>query len=192
MAENIHFISFGLLMLAGFNFPISEDIVFIISASIAAKYIPENTYLIFAGCFLGAYLSDIVVYCIGRFGFKRLLNINFLNTTKNRLRIEKATIYFKRYGGKTLFFGRFFPFGIRNILFLTAGTVHYNFFLFLLVDISALAITSTILFYTGYMFGENISLIKEYLADYKFIIVTILAFFVLILSIRHFFIKKRF
>jgi len=192
MADNIHIISFTLLLLAGFNLPISEDIVFLVSASIAAKYVPDNTALIFAGCFLGAYISDIMAYCIGRYGFKKLLNINFFNTPKNRCRIEKAAIYFKKYGGKTLFFGRFFPFGVRNIIFLTAGTVHFRFLSFLIIDITALSITSSILFYTGYMFGENLDKIKAYIQNYKYIALVIILLALFYFVIRHLMKNKKF
>ena len=63
----VHFISFGLLILAAFNIPISEDIVFIVSASIAASKVPENIYLIFMGCYLGAYISDRINRIVSEF-----------------------------------------------------------------------------------------------------------------------------
>ena len=65
-ARYVHLISFGLLILAGFNFPVSEDLIMIISGSIAATIVPENTFYIFAGCFWGAYFSDIIAYSLGR------------------------------------------------------------------------------------------------------------------------------
>ena len=45
-----HFISFGFTALAGFNIPVSEDLVFIISASCRNNR-PENSVKIFTGCF---------------------------------------------------------------------------------------------------------------------------------------------
>ena len=86
VANNLHFISFGLLILAGFNIPISEDLVFIISASIAAAVIPENRFLIFAGCFLGASFSDIIAYSIGRHGLTLIQKLGFLNQKSNKLK----------------------------------------------------------------------------------------------------------
>ena len=49
VAEHLHLIAFGLLLLSGFNVPISEDLVFIASASIAAAIIPENVVFVIAG-----------------------------------------------------------------------------------------------------------------------------------------------
>jgi membrane-associated protein len=184
MAENLHFISFGLLLLAGINFPVSEDLVFIISASIAATIIPENTYLIFAGCFMGAYLSDVIAFSLGRYGLPLLFKTNLFNRKSTRKKIVRIESYFNKYGGKTLFFGRFIPFGVRNMLFLTAGMVKFNFIKFLLIDLAALAVTSTLLFYLGFKFGENIEVIMHYLNTYKIFAFVLFALFVLIYIIK--------
>ncbi len=169
-------------MLAGFNVPVSEDLVFIISASIAAAVIPENTYLIFTGCFLGAYLSDLVAYSIGRHGLPFIQKFGFLKSESTKNRIVSLHIYFKKYGGKTLFLGRFIPFGVRNIMFITAGLVKVNVFKFMIIDLLALSVTSTVLFIIGFKFGENISLIQEYLSSYKIIIFTVFLIFILVMA----------
>jgi len=179
VANNLHLISFGLLFLAGFNIPISEDLVFIISASIAASVIPENRYLIFAGCFLGAFISDLIAYSIGRHGFPLIQKFGFLKSERTRKRIDNLQIYFKKYGGKTLFFGRFIPFGVRNIMFLAAGLVKFGRLKFMIFDLAALSITSTILFVIGYKFGENIETIKIYLSNYRIIIFSFFVVFVI-------------
>jgi membrane protein DedA with SNARE-associated domain len=190
VGNNLHFISFGLLLLAGFNIPISEDLVFIVSASIAAAVYPENTFLIFAGCFLGAYLSDLIAYFIGRHGLPLIQEFGFLKSEKMKERIVSLHIYFKKYGGKTLFFGRFIPFGVRNIMFITAGLVRVSILKFMIIDFLALAITSTLLFTVGYKFGENIELIMMYLSRYKITIFIIFLTFILIFVLRHF-LKRR-
>ncbi len=170
MAANLHFISFGLLLLAGFNLPVSEDLVFIISASIAATVIPENTVLIFMGCFLGAYFSDIIAYLIGRHGVNYLLKMKFFNSESTQRKVATVEKYFNKYSGKTLFFGRFIPFGVRNILFITAGMVRMEPLRFLIIDFSALIITSVILFSVGYKFGQHIDHVKYYLDNYKVVV----------------------
>ncbi len=187
MAENLHFISFGLLMLAGLNFPVSEDLVFIISASISATIIPENKYMIFAGCYLGAFLSDIVAYLLGRYALPLLFKTRLFNRKSTRKRIVLIEFYFNKYGGLALFVGRFIPFGIRNMLFLTAGMVKFRLLKFIAVDLSALTITSTVLFYLGYKFGENIDTVLHYVKNYKtiaFIVLAIIVFALIFKIIR--------
>jgi len=190
MSPYVQFISFGLLMLSGLNFPISEDIVFIISASIAATIEPQNTLLIFAGCFLGAYLSDIVAYCIGRFGIKKLLHSRIMIRLKlidpqyveSRMKILGG--YFEAYGGKTLFFGRFIPLGFRNILFMTCGFIKMNPVKFMIIDLCAVTSTSLILFTLGYTFGNNYETIVSYLNRYKIILVAVIIAIIIIFIVR--------
>ncbi|MEJ5361584.1 MAG: DedA family protein [Spirochaetota bacterium] len=180
-APYVHYISFILLMLAGFNFPISEDMIFIISASIAATIIPEHTFKIAAGCVLGAYLSDIVSYCLGRFGMKFILQHKKLARFYPMDKIQKIEHYYQSHGAKTLFFGRFIPFGVRNVIFLTAGLARMKLYKFMLVDLLALSITSTTLFTIGYTLGSNYEIIYPYLNRYKLIIFSL--FLLTVLSI---------
>ncbi len=185
MAPNVHFISFGLLILAGFNFPVSEDIVFIVSASIAATIVPENTVYIFIGCFLGAYFSDVIAYVLGRTLGRKLLKISFFQKFLPEEKIETIEKYFLKYGGKTLFFGRFIPFGMRNVLFATSGIVKMKIQKFLAVDLMALSVTSTIMFYLGYSLGRNYKVIFPYLNRYKFVILAIFILLVVFILTRN-------
>ncbi len=185
MAPYTHFVAFGLLILAGLNMPVSEDIVYIVSASIAATIVPEHTVKIFIGCFLGAYFSDIMVYGIGRYGARRLLSIPFFQKWIGLARVRKVETYFKKYGMKTLFFGRFVPFGMRNILFMSAGMARMKFFYFLVVDALALTVTSSILFYLGFKLGENFRMIFPYLDRFKFVFIAVGAGIVIVFVVRY-------
>lgn len=190
MVQYTHFISFGLLLLAGFNIPVSEDLVFIISASIAATRVPEHSVIIFAGCFLGAYLSDITAYSIGRYGINRILHSPLLvrarlvDPANLKVRLDKARGFFDRYGGKSLFFGRFVPFGVRNVLFMSSGLTRMPFIKFLAIDLAALTCTSSILFFLGYSFGNNYQSILTYINRYKIIIFVLFALLVVAILIR--------
>ncbi len=166
----VHFISFGLLILAAFNIPISEDVVIIVSASIAVSRVPENMYLIFLGCYLGAYISDIIAYSIGRYAGPRLLRIKSIKKLLTDSEINKMETYFDKYGGKTLFFGRFIPFGFRNVMFLSAGLTKMYFPKFLIIDLCTVTATSLVLFCLGYSFGKNYEVILQYVNQYKVVI----------------------
>lgn len=187
LAPYTHFIAFGLLLLAGINIPVSEDLVFIISASIAATIVPQNTVIIFISCFIGAYTSDIIAYSIGRYAGRQVLETKGIRKfvpEKKLFRVEK---YFHDYGQKTLFFGRFIPFGVRNVLFIAAGIAKMRFYRFLVIDLLALSITSTILFSLGYFFGENYRVIIPYLDRYKYIVFLVFIITVFVLVKRKFF-----
>jgi membrane-associated protein len=197
MSSYVPYISFGLLVLSGMSMPISEDIVIIISASIAATVAQDKLYHIFAGCLLGAYTSDIIAYTIGRFGIKKIIfspfmvKFKIINPVKMRSRVEVMQNYFTSYGGKTLFFGRFVPFGMRNVIFMTSGLIKMSPLKFMGIDLCAVTCTSTILFSLGYSFGNNYKVIFPYLDRYKYVfaglIVTVIALFIM----RNCFLKRR-
>ena len=190
LAPYTHFISFGLIMLAGLNIPVSEDLVIIISASIAATAQPHNAPYIFTGCFLGAYLSDMVAYSIGRYGINKIVFSSIMIRTKivNRKKVEDTIKaiqeYFGRYGGKTLFFARFVPFGVRNITFMTCGLIKMKLPKFMAIDLCAATCTSIILFFLGYTFGNNYEMILSYILKYKFIIFSICILVIILLILR--------
>lgn len=184
MAPSVHFISFGLLILAGFNFPVSEDIVFIVSASIAATLVPENTLYIFIGCFLGAYFSDIIAYMLGRTVGRKILQFSFFQKLFPEEKILYIENHFLKYGGYTLFFGRFIPFGMRNVLFFTSGVIKMRIQKFMAVDLLALSVTSSIMFYLGYSLGQNYSIVFPYLNRYKFLVFAIFIFIILFFFIK--------
>jgi membrane-associated protein len=190
MVQYTHFISFGLLLLAGFSLPVSEDLVFIISASIAATALPESAPRIFAGCFAGAFLGDLIAYTIGRYGINRILfspllvRARIVNRANIENRIEKTKGFFDRFGGKTLFFGRFVPFGVRNVIFMSCGLIRMPYPRFMLIDLSALVCTSSILFFLGYSFGNNYEMIITYINRYKIIIFIFFVLLVFFLFVR--------
>jgi membrane-associated protein len=185
------FISFLLLVLSGLNLPISEDIVVIVSAAIASSHARENSVNIFIGCFLGAYTGDLIIYSIGRFAGRRILNMSLFKKFITMERIRKIEGYFDEYGGKTIFFGRFIPFGVRNGIFFTAGLAGMTLPGFLAYDFMALCITSAIQFSLGYKLGENYSSIIPYLNRYKLIILSILIIIIIVILLKKYVRAKR-
>lgn len=165
-AQYAHWIVFGALMLAGINVPISEDLMIIFSAVIAATITPENTYKLFTAVFLGCYISDWVCYWIGRSLGPKLWNISWFAKTFDRSKIDQIQNYYSKYGFLTLLIGRFIPFGVRNGLFLTAGLGKMPFGKFLLSDGIACILSNTVLFSLAYTVGKNyealISMVKTF------------------------------
>jgi len=154
-AQYAHWIVFGALMLAGLNVPISEDLMIIFSAVLAATVVPENTYKLFMGVFLGCYLSDWVCYWIGRKCGPKLWNIGWFAKTFDQKKIDQIHNFYEKYGFLTLIVGRFIPFGVRNALFLTAGLGKMPFRRFILSDGIACILSNTVLFSLAYAVGKN-------------------------------------
>ena len=168
-------ISFTLLMLAALNIPISEDIVMIVSGAMAAATSTlEYTIVVIIACFLGAYLGDIMAYCIGRFPLSKIVakkdNMGFIGKLISVEKLEKAEKYFATYGKKTLFFARFIPFGVRNITFMASGLLKMRLRTFMIIDVMALLLCMSITFSLGYIFSSNFEKIFPYLNKYKLFI----------------------
>jgi membrane protein DedA with SNARE-associated domain len=160
-AQYAHWIVFGALMLAGLNIPVSEDLMIIFSAVLAATVVPENTYKLFACVFLGCYLSDWVCYWIGRQFGPKLWNIRWFAKSFDRAKIDQIHAYYDKYGFLTLLIGRFIPFGVRNALFLTAGLGKMSFRKFILSDGIACLFSNTALFCLAYTVGKNYKILID-------------------------------
>jgi len=172
--ENIQYaplIIFGALLLAGFNIPVSEDAMLFISAVLASKNV-EHLPQLFIAVYMGAYLSDLICYSLGRIFGPKLFEIKFFANMVPPERIEKIHTFYEKYGIVTLILGRFIPFGVRNGLFLTAGLGQMNFLKFSLSDLLACTI-STIFFFTLYFhYGSTVI---EYVKEGNMVIFSIAA-----------------
>lgn len=169
-AAHAHWIIFSALMLAGFNIPISEDLMIIISALLAATIVPENVVPLFLGVFLGCYLSDWVCYWIGRKLGPKLWKIRWFSRTIPKKKLVFAQNFYKKYGFWTLLIGRFIPFGVRNCLFLTAGLGRMPFGKFILSDGIACITSNTVLFTIAYMLGKNYEVLLHFLKTFNIVI----------------------
>ncbi len=180
--DYVHWIGFALLVLAGFNLPISEDLVMIVCGSIVATYAPENLIKILAFCWAGAYISDIWCYLVGRYFLNRVAEHRFVRRMIPIHKIHHLESYFRKYGEKTLYFGRFIPFGARNAVFMTCGLVRMKMLHFLIIDALALCSTTAILFSLGYFGGQNYQRILDFVQRSSpvlfFLVIAIIAFFV--------------
>lgn len=161
-AHLAHWVIFGLFFLASLNVPISEDFLIIVSALLASNVVPENTWKLFAAVFLGAYLSDLLVYGIGRWLGPNLKRMKFFSRLLPEKRIAKISSYYQRYGIRTLLVGRFIPFGVRNCLFITAGIGKMAFWKFVCADAIACFTSNTTLFTLSYFFGKNLTYAFKY------------------------------
>ncbi|UER67441.1 DedA family protein [Borrelia sp. BU AG58] len=166
---------FTLLILAGFNIPISEDAIVIMGGVLSSRK-NEYTTLIFLGIFWGAYIGDIISFYIGKFLayklFKHKLKANKLINTMN--------YYYGRYGSLTLFFGRFIPFGVRNAIFISAGMGNMRPRHFLLADFLAAITSITVYFTLSFKVGASFKMIFPKIKTILLITFVILTIIILI------------
>ena len=154
-ADNAHFIIFGLLLLAGFSLPISEEFMLIAGGVLASNVIPDNCLELFLAVYLGCYFSDCIAYWLGRYFGKKLYSVKWLSFCFKESRVKKLNLFYERYGFLTLVVGRFIPFGVRNGIFMTAGIGKMHFGKFALIDAIGCFFFSLLIFSLAYSFGRN-------------------------------------
>jgi membrane-associated protein len=169
-ASNAHIIAFCALILAGFNIPISEDLIIIVGGIIASTIIPENTYKIFIALFLGSYISGSISYWLGRILGNKLRKFKWLKKLISKEKFINAQNYYQRHGFKTLLFGRFIPFGVRNCLFLTAGIGKMDYRKFLISDGIACFTSNICLFTLTYHLGKNYEVIFKWVKTFNIVV----------------------
>lgn len=104
--------------------------------------------------------------------------------------IEKVEAWFKKYGYWVIAVNRFFP-GTRSVVSFFAGMS--------MLDIKKTIILSTvsafcwnaIIIYLGYLFGNNVAVVDEYLSTYTNIAIALAIIIVLIIVIKFFIGKKK-
>lgn len=190
-ADSAHLIIFFLLLLAGFNVPISEDICLLVAGTIASTCIPDKTLRMYIWVYLGCWLSASEAYWVGRLLGPKLYDIRWFNRILTPQRISRLHHYYEKFGVFTFIIGRFIPGGARNALFMTAGLGKMPYLKFLLRDGFACIISSAVLFYLGYSFGQNYPVLLHYLRTYNTLFFTLFAFALMLIGIYIWFTKQR-
>ena len=104
--------------------------------------------------------------------------------------IEKVEIWFRKYGYMVIVANRFMP-GTRAVISFFAGISNLESKkTTLLCFISALA-WNIIMFYLGFIFGDNVAKVDEYLTTYSNIVIVITILIILFFVVRFFFRKRK-
>lgn len=171
------------LLLAGFNLPISEDAMIILSATIVQQ---DNSLFIptYIALYCGIFFSDIISYFIGRLLSKGFLQIRLLNKKMTPENIKWVSEHLDNHGFLTFIICRFIPFGVRNMLFMGSGFVNLKFHKFILFDSIAAFISCSTLYLLVYYIGEIVDGPFKILGTVLFIILIILSIIGIIKLIR--------
>lgn len=140
------------LFLGGFNLPISEDII-VITAALLCKQEKASIPAFYAALYFGAILSDYLVYFWGWLLGRGRISGRFFSKLISKNNINRISHALNRHGFFTFLFGRFIPFGVRNIIAMTSGFVDFPFYKFVLFDAIAAACNISALFWLVYFLG---------------------------------------
>jgi len=147
--------AFFCLLLAGCNFPISEDLI-IITGALICREDPSLLVPSFAAIYAGAVISDYFPYFLGKYIRKGTIKLRFVVRLTSSKKVDRMHHYLDKYGIFTFIVCRFVPFGMRNTLFLSSGFFGLRLRRFALYDTIAATISVSTLFFLTYYFGESI------------------------------------
>lgn len=142
------------LLLGGFNLPISEDII-VITAAVLCKQEKASIPSFYAALYIGAVLSDYLVYFWGWLLGRGRISGKFFSRLISENNINRISTALNRHGFLTFLCGRFIPFGIRNIISMTSGFVNFPFYKFALFDAIAAVFNISALFWLVYFLGRR-------------------------------------
>ncbi len=172
-AQEAYWVFFILLLLAGFNIPISEDLILLTGGALASTCLAENqTWNLYVWIFLGCLISGWEAYWLGRLLGPKLYHYRWFSHFITPHRIDKLHHYYEKFGIFTFIVGRFIPGGVRNALFITSGLGKMPFSRFVFRDSIACLISSSTIFYLGYIFGENYKEIANYIHRYELVVIS--------------------
>lgn len=144
----------GVLLLCGLGVPIPEDIS-LISAGYLAHLGIVNVHKVLAACFAAVLVGDLLAFLAGRWWGGKILRLRFFQRYFTPRKQRRARAYFRKFGNRVIFVGRFLP-GLRFSIFFSAGTLHVRPSAFLIYDTLAAALSVPALVYMAYFFGAKI------------------------------------
>ncbi|RME51061.1 MAG: DedA family protein [Deltaproteobacteria bacterium] len=149
------------LLLCGLGLPLPEDIL-LITAGYLTYIHGWNLYGMVLVALSGVLIGDATIFWLGRRFGREIVNVRLFNRWMSPKRIEKTERFFERYGEKTVFFARFLP-GLRAPTYLIAGTMRFDFPLFLLLDGLAALISVPTVVYLAFHFGDDIAAARTHI-----------------------------
>jgi membrane protein DedA with SNARE-associated domain len=147
----------GLLFLEDFGVPVPGETILILAAVYAGTG-RLNIFLVALLGFCGAVLGDNVGFAIGHFGGRRLVLRygRYVFITPERL--DRATVFFERHGGKVIIVARFIE-GLRQANGIVAGITGMHWRRFLIFNAIGAALWVAVWTTLGYVSGSHIDTI---------------------------------
>ncbi|MEE9448735.1 MAG: DedA family protein [Ignavibacteriaceae bacterium] len=168
--------------------PSPSDFVVVVGGSLIATGIIDFIPTLILTS-LGTVIGFMVLFYIGSTVDKKVIHsgkFKFIPVDA----IDKVEIWFKKYGYGIILANRFMP-GTRAVISFFAGLSHLDVKkTIILSTISAFA-WNTLILYLGYIFGDNVELVDQYLTNYTNIVIGISVVVALFFIIRFYLRKKK-
>jgi membrane protein DedA with SNARE-associated domain len=155
----------GLVLLEDFGVPVPGETTLILAAVYAGAGRLSIWLVVLLG-FLGAVVGDNIGFAIGHFGGRRLVERfgRYIFLTPERL--DKATSFFERHGGKVVTVARFIE-GLRQANGIIAGITGMHWAKFLAFNALGAALWVAVWTSVGYFSGNHINSIYHTATRYS-------------------------
>lgn len=168
--------------------PSPSDVVTVIGGSlVGAGAINFLLALVFTT--LGSIMGFTLMFYIGATVDKKLIHsgrFRFIPVES----LNKVEVWFRMYGYFIVVVNRFMP-GTRAVISFFAGMSNLNPQKTILLCFVSALLWNTIMLYLGFIFGDNVAKVDEYLTTYQNIVITVTAVVVLLFIVRFFFRKRK-
>lgn len=156
--------------------PIPSELIIPLAGFMVSKGQFTFIGVVIAGT-IGSVLGSLPLYYIGRaFGEERLKELadkyGYWLTFSGK-DIEKAKIWFDKYGIWAVLFCRLLP-GVRSLISIPAGINRMNLVPFLLSSVVGMALWTTVLAALGKTLGENFREVEDYFNPISYVILGII------------------
>ena len=176
----------ALMAIESVFFPIPSEAVMPLAGWMLIEAKGHSAWLVLLAGFcgaLGSLIGAIVIYAIGLFGGRPLLEKYGRYVLISRNDLDVADRWFERYGTWAVFTSRLLPVA-RSLISLPAGIARMHLFPFLVLTFLGSFIWSTGLALGGYLLGSNWETLREYMRPFDIPIIALLAVLVLVYVYR--------
>jgi membrane protein DedA with SNARE-associated domain len=146
-------------------FPISSEIVLPFSGAVASLQ-HVNYFTILPLSVLAGLIGTSFCYTVGRIGGRALIDRLITKFPKAEKGILSSQSKFQQYGSLAVCFGRLIPLCRTYIAFI-AGASGQSFLIYLVSSFFGITVWNAILIGLGFLLRENWSIVGEYYARYK-------------------------
>ena len=155
----------ALVLLENFGVPAPGETVLIVGAVYAASGRLSILLVALLG-FLGAVVGDNIGYAIGRFGGRRIVERFGRHVLLTPQRLQRATGFFERHGGKVVVVARFVE-GLRQANGIIAGIIGMRWPRFVTFNATGAALWVAVWTSVGYLSGKHIDTINNDAGRYE-------------------------
>ncbi len=145
---------FLILLACGLGLPVPEEVTLIAGGYLCWK-LQRSLWLTILVCMTAILLGDWLMFLLGQRYGKWILRSRWFRRMLTRRKLARVTLYFRKFGVKTVFFARFFA-GIRVPVYFMAGSLKMRSWKFLWLDFWGAVLSVPISIYAGKYFGKDI------------------------------------